>query len=136
MFQFLERKNRLCTRERNDRISVLLLFKLERNRSVPQFFFSLCRFSEQQLHQRMYLGKKSYRSVFWPSFAPHCLFTRKWNGMIAYRSTFRITFFIVSLFGTERCYFKRSRVNTPMSFPLFGTERHGTERLRSRVNWA
>ena len=71
----------------------------------------------------MRLGQKSYRSVFWTSLAPHCLFTRERNGTIAYRSTFRITYFIVPLFGTERCYFKRSRVNAT---PERSTFRNGT----------
>ena len=71
----------------------------------------------------MRLGQNSYHSVFWTSLAPHCLFTRERNGTIAYRSTFRITYFIVPLFGTERSYFKRSRVNAT---PERSTFRNGT----------
>ena len=109
-FQFLERKNRLFTRERND---IGFCSCSHGNAIVPlhSFLFSPCQFSQQQLRPRMRLGQKSYRSVFWTSLAPHCLFTREQNGTIAYRSTFFITYFIVPLFGTERCYFKPSRVN-------------------------
>ena len=100
------------------------------NAIVPfhSFLFSPCQFFQQQLHPRMRLGQKSYRSVFWTSLAPHCLFTRERNGTIAYRSTFRITYFIVPLFGTERCYFKRSRVNATPERPTFrnGTIWNGT----------
>ena len=72
---------------------LLCLFTRERNHSVPQFCFSPCHFFQQELHPRMLLGQKSYRSVFWTSLAPHCLFVRERNGTIAYRSTFRITFY-------------------------------------------
>ena len=91
-FQFLERKNRLFTRERNDCVSVFVSVHTgtQSFRSTV-FLFSPCQFFQQQLHPRMRLGQKSYRSVFWTSLAPHCLFTREQNGMIAYRSTFRIT---------------------------------------------
>ena len=95
------------------------------NAIVPfhSFLFSPCQFFQQQLHPRMRLGQKSYPSVFWTSLAPHCLFTRERNDTIAYRSTFRITYFIAPYFGTERCYFKRSRVNAT---PERSTFRNGT----------
>ena len=99
------------------------------------FLFSPCHFFQKKLYPRIRLGQKSYRSVFWTSLAPHCLFTRERNGTIAYRSTFRITYFIVPLFGTERCYSKRSRVNATLERSTF---RNGTiwNGLRSRVNGA
>ena len=57
-----------------------------------------------------------------------CAFTRERNGTIAYCSTFRMTYFIVPLFGTERCHLKRSRVNTTPERYAFrnGEERNGT----------
>ena len=103
-----------------------------------KFFFGPCHFFQQQLHQRILFGQKSYRSVFWTSLAPHNLFTRERNGTIAYRSTFRITYCIVPLFGTERCSFKRSRVNATPERSTFwnGTIWNGTIALRSRENGA
>ena len=119
-FQFLERKNRLFTRERNDCVSVFVpVHTGTQSFRSTVFLFSPCQFFQQQLHPCMRLGQKSYRSVFWTSLAPHCLFTRERNGTIAYRSTFRITYFIVPLFGTERCYFKRSRVNATPERSIF-----------------
>ena len=111
LFQFLERKNRLFTRERNDCVSVFVSVCTE----TQSFRSEVCSLApyhcfKQQQHPRMRLGQKCYRSIFWISITPHCLFTRERNRTIAYRSTFRITYFIVSFFGTERCYFKCSRV--------------------------
>ena len=108
-----------------ERFRIGFCFCSHGNAIVPfhSFLFSPCQFFQQQQHFRMRLGQKSYRSVFWTSLAPHCLFTRERNGMIAYRSTFRITYFIVPLFGTERFYFKRSRVNAT---PERSTFRNGT----------
>ena len=108
-----------------ERLRIGFCFCSHGNAIVPfhSFFFSPCQFFQQQLHPRMRLGQKSYRSVFWTSLAPDCLFTRERNSTIAYRSTFRITYFIVPLFGTERCYFKRSRVNAT---PERSTFRNGT----------
>ena len=100
------------------------------NAIVPfhSFLFSPCLFFQQQLHPRMRLGQRSYRSVFWTSLSPHYLFTRERNGTIVYRSTFRITYFIVPLFGTERCYSKRSRVTATAERSTFrnGTIWNGT----------
>ena len=95
------------------------------NAIVPfhSIFFSPCHSPKQQLHPRMSLRKKSNRSDYWTSFAPHCLFTRERNGTISYRSIFRITFLTVPPFGTERCYFKRSHVNAT---PERSTFRNGT----------
>ena len=94
------------------------------NAIVPfhSFFFSPCHFFQQKLHSCMRLRQKSYFSIFGTSLAPHCLFTREWNGTIAYCSTFRITYFIVPLFGTERFYFKRSRVNATPERSTFRNE--------------
>ena len=96
-----------------ERLRIGFCFCSHGNAIVPfhSFLFSPCHFFQQQIHPRMRLRQKSYRSVFWTSLSPHCLFTRERNRTNAYRSTFRITYFIVPLFGTERCYFKRSRVN-------------------------
>ena len=62
-----------------------------------------------------------------------CKFIWERNGTIAYRSTFRIAYFIVPLFGTKRCHLKRSRVNTTPERYAFrnGEERNG--QLRTRV---
>ena len=58
-----------------------------------------------------------------------CTFIRERNGTTEYRSTFRVTYFIVPLFGTERCHLKRPHVNTtPERFALRnGEERNGEE---------
>ena len=113
-----------------ERLHIGLCFCSHGNAIVPfhSFLFSPCHFFQQQLHQRMRLEQKSYSSVFWTILAPHCLFTRERNGTITYRSTFRITYFIVSLFGTERYHFKRSRVNPTPERSTFrnGTIRYGT----------
>ena len=57
-----------------------------------------------------------------------CLFRRERNGMIAYRSTFRITFFSRSTSGKERFYLKYSRLNAALQRSTFrnNTERSGT----------
>ena len=111
----------------DSKVSLLAIFRplSHVNAIVPfhSFLFSPCQFFQQQLHPRMRLGQKYYRSVFWTSLALHCLFTRERNGTIAYRSTFRITYFIVPLFGTERCYLQLSRVNAT---PERSTFRNGT----------
>ena len=60
-----------------------------------------------------------------------CLFRREQNETIAYRSTFRITFLVVPLFGTEWFYLKCSRLNTTLQRSTFWSN---TERLLSRVN--
>ena len=108
-----------------ERLRIGFCFCSHGNAIVPfhSFLLSPCQFFQQQLHSHMRLGQKSYHSVFWTSLAPHCLFTRERNGTIAYRFTFHITYFIVPLFGTERCYFKRSRVNAT---PERSTFRNGT----------
>ena len=108
-----------------ERLRIGFCFCSHGNAIVPfhNFLFSPCPFFQQQQHPRMRSGQKFYRSGFWTSLAPHYLFTRERNSTIAYRSTFRITYFIVPLFGTERCYFKRSRVNAT---PEHSTFRNGT----------
>ena len=115
-FQFLERKNRLFTRERNNCVSVLV--------SVPfhSFFFSPCHFSQQQLLPRMRLGKNLFKIVSFFGPVLHLIAYSHGNGTerndcISFH--FWYHFFIVPLFGTERCYFKRSRVNaTPERSPF------------------
>ena len=108
-----------------ERLRIGFCFCSHGNAIVPfhSLLFSPCHFFQKKLYPRIRFGQKSYRSVFWTSLAPHCLFTQERNGTIAYRYTFRITYFIVPLFGTERCYFKRSSVNAT---PERSTFRNGT----------
>ena len=96
-----------------ERLRIGFCFCSHGNAIVPfhSFLFSHCHFSHEQLHSRMCLGQKSYRSVFWTTFSPHCLFTRERNGAIAsfhfsyhlfYRSTFWNATMLFQAFPCER----------------------------------
>ena len=116
----------------------LFLFTRERNRSVPQFFLqSLPFFSVTTTSTHALRETNLIVPFFGPVLTSLPVHTgTERNETIAYRSTFHITFFIVPLFGTERCYFKCSRVNPTPERSTFrnGTIWNGT--LRSRVNGA
>ena len=89
----------------------LLLFTLE-PKSLRSTLFSLVfAIFLAKLHPHMHTGQKSHRLDFWTSSTSHCLITWERSGMIAYCSTFWITFSIVPHFGTERCYLQRPHEN-------------------------
>ena len=118
---FWNAKSRLFTQEWNNRILVFVSVHTG-TQSFLSTVFSLPFFPATTTFTHALRAKiLSFR--FWNSLAPHCLFTREQNGKIAYHSTFRITYFIVPFFGTERYYFKRSCVNAT---PERSTFRNGT----------
>ena len=127
LFQFLERKNTLFIRERNDCVWFLFLFARERDRFVPQFFRHSLPFFQQLLHPYMRLGQKSYRSIFWSSFAPHCLSTLARNGTIAHRSTFRINFYRPAFWNRTMSLQARLCERNPQAF-------HSSERNDMKRN--
>ena len=145
-FQFLERKSRLFTRERNDCVSLFVSVQTgtQSFRSVicaPKWtkglvmrmsIMGIQKVTTTHTHAlRARVLSFRFSDQFCTSSPVHTETER--NGTIAYRSTFRITYFSVPLFGTERCYLKRSRVSAT---PERSTFWNGTIRNRSRVNGA
>ena len=108
-FQFLERKSRLFTLERNDSISFFISVHTGMESFRSTVFSSILVIFQATTTSTHVLRAKLITSRFWTSLPPHCLFT--WYGTKRLRNvTLLYQIFIVPLFGTVRCYFKLSRV--------------------------
>ena len=100
-FQFLERKTRMFTQERNDCISVFVSIHTGTQSFCSTVLSLALAIFPARTTSTHALRAKPLSFRYLTSFTPHCLFKWEWNGTIAYLSTFHVSL-ILSFHFLER----------------------------------